>query len=152
MYDDISCCPEPPEAMGNAPKLARVNCRLPTTTRPLHYDLAIRTNLESHPPSFSGEILATVEVTEPTREIVFNLGPKIVLKGMALETDGGASTIPLDSLVRDDLSEQVVVPLGALELAAGNTVRLWVQWEGEIGKEGYHRSIGDPDANGKRPV
>jgi hypothetical protein len=53
--------------------------RLPTTLRPLHYDLVVRTDLHPDQLSFDGLVKIELDVLETTSMIVLNASPSLTL-------------------------------------------------------------------------
>jgi aminopeptidase 2 len=53
--------------------------RLPTTLRPLHYDLVVRTDLEPGKLCFDGFVKIELEVLETTSIVVLNAHPSLII-------------------------------------------------------------------------
>ncbi|KZV77286.1 hypothetical protein PENSPDRAFT_568462 [Peniophora sp. CONT] len=56
--------------------------RLPTNVKPTHYDLTIRTDLEKE--AFSGAVKISIEIVEPTTQIVLHSAEELVLNDESL--------------------------------------------------------------------
>lgn len=126
--------------------------RLPTAVRPTHYELAIRTDLASSPPSFSGEVTISLEAVEDTKEVVFHAHPELKVSHVALE---GHGELALSSLSSDEEKERVSVDVASAGgLKAGDKKKLFIRYEAELNGNmmGYYRSNSDPDESGKRRV
>lgn len=132
--------------------------RLPTTVRPTHYQLAVKTDLAATPASFSAEAIIDLAVDETTSSIVFNLHPSLSVTHIALASgDLEATAIPTSALSVDAETERATLDLGAVGggLTAGvHGAKLFVRWEAELGGNmmGYYKSNGDADEHGNRPM
>lgn len=130
--------------------------RLPTAVQPTHYDLAIKTDLASSPPTFSGEAIISLDVVEDASRIVFHIHPSTKITHLALAAGKESKSLPIGALAVDDDKERATVDISSAGgLKAGDeAVKLLVRWEGELGgnMSGYYKSNGDLDENGKRPM
>jgi aminopeptidase 2 len=142
--------------------MSDVDYRLPTNVRPIHYDLALKTDLSSSPPSFGGEALIDLEVTEDSTAITFNIHESLTVTHVAIAAaelkTTAAVQIPPSAITHDAKQERSVVDLAAMpggKLLAGSKVKLFVRWESNLGDNmvGYYISKGDVDeATGKKPM
>jgi hypothetical protein len=125
--------------------------RLPTSVRPTHYELAVRTDLAASPPRFEAEVTISLEVLEDTPTVVFHMHPSLSVTHLALHA-GVTQELPVFSLSTDEEKERATVSL-AQPLKKGEA-KLFVRYEAELNGNmmGYYRSNSDPDANGKRLV
>jgi len=123
--------------------------RLPGPVRPIHYALAIHTDLvASH---FTGEAIIDLDVGDRTDSIVFNLHPSLSVSRLVLSADGKRTELALESLTVDGETERATILLR--EALGSGRARLFVRWEAPLGENmmGYYRSSGDADASGNRP-
>ncbi|WVQ78532.1 hypothetical protein IAT38_000618 [Cryptococcus sp. DSM 104549] len=136
--------------------------RLPTNLHPQHYDIVIKTDLLSSPPTFSGEALITLDVLEDTSSLEFHVHKTLSLTHIAISTTDLKTTasvvIPTSELKLDEDRERGVVPLDKLPgggLKKGTKgVKVFFRFEAELksAMHGYYRSEGDADENGKKPI
>lgn len=129
--------------------------RLPTSVRPTHYELAIKTDLAASPPAFTGEVTITLEVVEDTAAVVFHVHSSLSITHLAISA-GVVHEVPLSAVSKDEDKERVSIDLASLGagggLKKGQESKLFVRWEGELNGNmmGYYRSNSDPDKSGKR--
>ncbi|KAL4243857.1 Aminopeptidase [Abortiporus biennis] len=127
--------------------------RLPTDVKPVHYDLTIRTDLESC--QFAGAATINLQIIEDTSSIVFNVLNLNIINAsvVAYSTGWDVSDYSGDSLdVRIDVeSERGIIDLPII-LTAGHNVILKLGYEAEISGApliGYHRSAWQQDGKTK---
>ncbi|GMK57699.1 hypothetical protein CspeluHIS016_0405330 [Cutaneotrichosporon spelunceum] len=125
--------------------------RLPTSVRPTHYELAVRTDLAASPPSFEAEVAISLEVLEDTPSVVFHMHPSLAVTHLALNA-GVTHELPISALSTDADTERATVTL-ADPLKTGSA-KLFIRYGAELNGNmmGYYRSNSDPDENGKRLV
>lgn len=135
--------------------------RLPTDVYPKHYDLAIKTNLHTSPPSFSGEVLITLDVTKTTSTLVFNAHSSLKITDAAISSSELKSTnsvvLPSSAITANEEQERASIDLGQLPgggLQEGTKAKVWMRFEGELkgNMVGYYKSEGDADDQGKKPI
>ncbi|ODN83394.1 hypothetical protein L202_01538 [Cryptococcus amylolentus CBS 6039] len=141
---------------------ARDDYRLPTDVHPKHYDLVVKTDLLSSPPTFSGELIVTLDVQENTSALVFHLDKELAVTHIAISTSDLKTTaslvIPKEQLKIDEEKERGTVPLDKLPgggLKQGQKdVKVFFKFESELksAMHGYYRSEGDADEDGKKPI
>jgi aminopeptidase 2 len=127
-----------------------------------HYDLVIKTDLHTSPPTFSGEALITLDVHSDISKIVFNLHKTLHISHMAISHSDLKSTnsiaLPASELSFDDEQERGILSLASLpggELKGGvKDVKLFFKFDAELlpSMRGYYKSEGDADENGKKPM
>jgi aminopeptidase 2 len=123
----------------------------------------VKTDLESSPPSFSGESLTHLDITSDITTLTFNLHPTLSVTHLAISSSDLKTTsslvLPLTALSIDKDQERGAVDLSSLPgggLKAGmKGVKLWTRFEAELGGSmvGYYKSEGDLDeSTGKKPM
>lgn len=126
-----------------------------------HYDVAIKTNLHTSPPTFSGEVLVHLDVKADTSKITFNVHPSLKVSHLAISSTELKSTaavvLPTSALSVNEEQERGVVDLASLPdggLKAGASAKLWLRFDGELkgNMVGYYKSEGDADEAGKKQV
>lgn len=120
-----------------------------------HYDIAVKTDLLSSPPSFSGESIITLDVNSDTSTLVFNTHSSLKITHISIAANDLKTTstlsIPVDQLVYDKDQERGKINLDKLPgggLKAGNKgVKVWMRFEGELqgNMVGYYKSEGSTD-------
>ncbi|WVO17857.1 hypothetical protein L204_105555 [Cryptococcus depauperatus] len=136
--------------------------RLPISVYPNHYDLAIKTDLLSSPPTFSGEAIISLDIKEDISSLVFHLDKTLSIADIAISTSDLKTTssvvIPKEVLELDEELEMGTIPLRKI-LGGGlkenqKDVKIFFRFEAELkgGMHGYYRSQGDADENGKKPI
>jgi len=129
---------------------------------PQHYDLAFKTDLQSSPPSFSGEAMITLDVNTDTSKLVFHLHETLNVTHLAISSSNLKTTsslaLSLTSLsINKDLERGVIdlasLPGGGLK-SGSKGAKVWFRFESELGGSmmGYYKSEGDLDEQGKKPV
>ncbi|OWZ56597.1 aminopeptidase 2 [Cryptococcus neoformans] len=152
-----------PSVLGGAVAAgAQDDYRLPTSVYPNHYDIVIKTDLLSSPPTFSGEALITLDVNSSTSELVFHLNKELSITNIAISTSDLKTTsslvIPKEELKLDEEKERATISLDKLPgggLKEGTKdVKVFFKFESELHASmfGYYRSEGDADENGKKPI
>ncbi|CAK9784200.1 hypothetical protein CC85DRAFT_324940 [Cutaneotrichosporon oleaginosum] len=123
--------------------------RLPTSVRPTHYELAVRTDLAAL--RYEAEVIISLEVLEDTPTIVFHMHPSLSVTHLALNA-GSTQELALSALHTDADKERATVKLA--EPLKKGAAKLAVRYEAELNGNmmGYYRSNSDPDENGKRLV
>jgi len=128
-----------------------------------HYDLVIKTDLLSSPPTFSGEIMIHLDVHEDVKELVFNLNESLKVTHIAITSNdiktSSSQTLDVSALSVDKELERATldlsgVPGGVLKQAAKGA-KVWMRFEAELGRSmvGYYESEGDLDEQtGKKPA
>lgn len=111
------------------------NYRLPKDAVPTHYNIAIKTDLDSAPPSYSGEVIITLDVKNDTTSLVFNLDPSLRVTNILVGSGKGieATPIPVSALTIDKDQQRGHLNLGDASLAAGAEAKLFISWEADIG-------------------
>ena len=126
-----------------------------------HYDLAIKTNLHTSPPSFSGEVLVTLDVKETTSTLTLNAHPSLKITDAAIASSELKSTssivVPSSAIKVNEEQERATIDLAQLPgggLQAGSQAKVWMRFEGELkgNMVGYYKSEGDADDAGKKPM
>lgn len=127
-----------------------------------HYDIVIKTDLVSSPPTFTGEALITLDVNSSTSELVFHLNKELSITHIAISTSDLKTTsslvIPKEELKLDEEKERATISLAKLPgggLKEGTKdVKVFFKFESELHATmfGYYRSEGDADENGKKPM
>lgn len=141
--------------IGARPHLVRAYCQA--------YDIVIRTDLKSSPPTYAGEAVATVDVQSSTSKLEFHAGKNLSITHIAISSSDlkttSAQLIPLSALSYDAATERAVLDLK--DLAGGGLkegqkgVKVWFRFEAELEKSmhGYYKSEGDLDEKtGEKPV
>ncbi|BEJ17486.1 hypothetical protein CspHIS471_0608870 [Cutaneotrichosporon sp. HIS471] len=125
--------------------------RLPTSVRPTHYELAVRTDLATSPPRFEAEVAITLDVLEDTSNVVFHMHPSLSVTHLALN-NGVTQELPTSALSTDAEKERATVAL--VEPLKKGSAKLFVRYEAELNGNmmGYYRSNSDPDENGNSLV
>lgn len=131
--------------------------RLPTAVAPTHYELAIRTDFDATPPSYSGEALISLDVKDDTSKLVFNIDASLNVTNVLLgaSEDAAVTEVPLSALSVHKESQRGQLDLRQSSLRAGTKAKLLLRWEAPIGTNmaGYYVSEGDVDSKtGKRPM
>ena len=108
---------------------------LPANVRPDAYDLLLKPDLEAF--TFEGEETISVEVLEPTREIVLN-ADEITVRSASLTLADGSTLAPE---VRFDADEETMTLDFGREVPAGRA-KLSIQFDGELNDRlhGFYRS------------
>jgi aminopeptidase 2 len=117
--------------------------RLPTTVRPVAYDLILRTDLDANPPSFSGVLRTTLRVVQSTHLLVFHAGPALSL-GSASVISTGLPHDPAQEAVHrsyDPLLERMTLHFTS-KLEERTEVVFQIAFSGTLGKNtlGYYYS------------
>jgi aminopeptidase N len=115
--------------------------RLPTTVRPLGYDITLRTHLDSDRPTFEAVVRTTLDVQESTHLLVFNAGSSLFL-GSASVISTNVPHLPAQQDVYrsyDTSTERVTLHFGQ-ELGKGDQVVLTVHYTGVLSStmRGYY--------------
>nr|ODN86532.1 hypothetical protein L203_04234 [Cryptococcus depauperatus CBS 7841] len=116
--------------------------RLPNSVYPNHYDLAIKTDLLSSPPTFSGETLSITDIAISTSDLKTTSSVVIPKEVLELDEELEMGTIPLEKILGGGLKENQ------------KDVKIFFRFEAELkgAMHGYYRSQGDADENGKKPM
>lgn len=143
--------------MSAADNVTGTDCFLPTHVRPTHYKLVIETNLESNPPTFSGDMIVYLHVDSECDTITFNAHPSLKINYLTVSAKGVAGyAVPVDTLTTDAAKERVSVNLGKFGSLkpATEDLKVFIAWEAELQPNltGYYISTGDPDENGKKQM
>ncbi|KAJ7185799.1 leucyl aminopeptidase [Mycena filopes] len=114
--------------------------RLPTNTRPTHYNLTILTDLKAL--TFAGTVEIDLTVNTPTTSVVLNVGTDLALQDISFSTEDGQTFIPI-SEATDNLSERVTLVFPSAIGAPGSTARLFIAFTGALtgSMVGYYRSL-----------
>ncbi|KAK8869616.1 hypothetical protein IAR55_000183 [Kwoniella newhampshirensis] len=136
--------------------------RLPTDVYPSHYDLVVKTDLLSSPPTFSGEVIISLDVKSDTSTLHFHLHKELTVTHIAITSSDlkttSSLTIPVSELKLDEEKDTASIALTNLPgggLKAGSKdVKVFFKFESELrsAMHGYYKSLGDPDEDGKKPV
>lgn len=120
-----------------------------------HYDIAVKTDLISSPPTFSGESIITLDIENDTSTLVFNAHKSLKISHIAISTNdlktSSTLVIPVDQLTLDEDQERGKLNLSSLPgggLKAGTKgVKVWMRFEGELqgNMVGYYKSEGSTD-------
>lgn len=120
-----------------------------------HYDIAVKTDLLSSPPTFSGESIVTLDVSSDTSTLVFNTHKSLKISHIAIATNdiktSSTLVIPLDQLSYDEEQERGKLDLSKLPgggLKAGSKgVKVWMKFDAELqgNMVGYYKSEGSTD-------
>lgn len=123
--------------------------RLPTSVRPTHYELAVRTDLAALPPRFEAEVTISLDVLEHTTAVVFHMHPSLSVTHLALNA-GETQELPVSALSVDKDKERATIVLS--EPLKKGAAKLFVRYEAELNGNmmGYYRSNSDPDKDGNR--
>ncbi|KXN83489.1 Aminopeptidase 2, mitochondrial [Leucoagaricus sp. SymC.cos] len=121
--------------------------RLPTTVKPTHYDVTIKTDLENH--TFEGSVQIDLNVKKPTSRIVLNTSD-LDLGKASLYSDTLKAEQVLGEQTFDKTSERVAYNLGST-LPAGSKASLKVYFKGELtgSMMGYYKSTYEKDGKKK---
>ncbi|CCM03911.1 uncharacterized protein FIBRA_06062 [Fibroporia radiculosa] len=130
----------PAPSMSSEPQ---VDYRLPTTVRPTHYDLTIRTDLEKS--RFDGFVKVHLDILKDTSQLVFNTAElelsNPVLYSEALHMEQTPSTLSFDTIMeRGFLSFTTPLP-------ADSKAQLSLSFTGQLtgAMMGYYKSVGGED-------
>nr|ODN87859.1 hypothetical protein L203_03061 [Cryptococcus depauperatus CBS 7841] len=100
---------------GAVPVSQHEGYRLPNSVYPSHYDLAIKTDLLSSPPTFSGEAIISLDIKEDISSLVFHLDKTLSITDIAISTSDLKTTssvvVPKEVLELDEELEMGTIPL-----------------------------------------
>jgi aminopeptidase 2 len=117
--------------------------RLPTTCKPLHYDLVVRTDLELDRPCFDGFVKITLQVLETTSTIVLSAAPTLSV-GLAsvVSTAVEHEAKRYDAYRSYDTSLERITFHFLHHLEAGSTIIFTLGFSGELlaAMDGYYYS------------
>jgi aminopeptidase 2 len=117
--------------------------RLPTTCKPIHYDLVVRTDLELDRPRFDGFVKITLKVLETTSTIVLSAAPSLTV-GLAsfVSTDIEHEAEQYDAYRSYDTSLERITFHFAHFLEAGSTIIFTLGFNGFLlpAMDGYYFS------------
>ena len=129
--------------------------RLPTTLRPTHYAVGLKTDLGALPPTFSGEVLVTLDVLQDTSSVVFHIDKSLTVTHLALLLSGAATPLPLSTFSVDEKTQRGTLDVSDVGgLRSGKTVKLFIRYEAVFGDRiaGYFLARGVPDKDGNRQM
>ena len=123
----------------------------------------IKTDLAASPPSYSGELIVTLDVKQDTSAVVFNVSKNLKISHLAITTSDLKSTSSVtlseSDLSLDDEKDRGTINLKSLPgggLKAGQKdVKIWFRFDSILAGNmvGYYLSEGDKDEKtGEKPV
>ncbi|KAI0259094.1 leucyl aminopeptidase [Gloeopeniophorella convolvens] len=80
--------------------------RLPTDVRPKHYDLTIRTDLQT--TTFSGAVSIDIDVVRSTRLITLHAAAELQIADVSLALESGEQLVPVET-IRQDTAQRMVL-------------------------------------------
>ncbi|KAH9981908.1 leucyl aminopeptidase [Russula compacta] len=115
------------------------NYRLPTDSRPRHYDLIIRTDLEKE--KFTGLVKIDLDIVKATKIITFNAAAELNL-GLATLVIASSGTVLAPIERKIDAATQRVSLTFTEELPAGSKATLRIAFEADLtdSMTGYYKS------------
>lgn len=121
--------------------------RLPTNVKPAHYDVTIKTDLESL--TFEGFVRIRLDIKEPTNRIILNSSCLELGKASLYSDALKIGEIPIEQSL-DQSSERVSYNINET-LPAGSNASLKVFFKGELtgGMSGYYKSAYEKDGKTK---
>ncbi|ORX33751.1 leucyl aminopeptidase [Kockovaella imperatae] len=136
--------------------------RLPTDVYPEHYELVVKTDLAANPPSYSGELIVTLDVKKDTSSLVFNMSKSLNITHTAITTSDlkSSSSVVLSEsdLTYNEKNDRGTLNLSSLPgggLKAGQKdVKVWFRFDSVLAGNmvGYYLSEGDKDEKtGEKP-
>ena len=111
--------------------------------------MAIRTDLQTSPPTYAGEAFITLDVKDDTSSLVFHAGTNLSITHIGIASTDLKSTstqlVPLSALSYDETTEVATLKLEQSLKAGSKGVKLWFRFESELEKSmhGYYTSEGD---------
>ena len=123
----------------------------------------IKTDLAASPPSYSGELIVTLDVKQDTSAVVFNVSKNLKISHLAITTSDLKSTSSV-TLSESDLSLDEEKDRGTINLkslpggglkAGQKDVKIWFRFDSILAGNmvGYYLSEGDKDEKtGEKPV
>lgn len=125
------------------------NYRLPNNTRPVHYDVALVTNIHEDDFEFSGRVIITLKALEDTNNITIHYR-QLTINDYKLIDSETENEINIKDAIYDEITEHFVFDLES-PLKNDSQYQLTINYNGTLRDDlaGFHKSS-YLDENGKR--
>lgn len=114
--------------------------RLPQTSRPIHYDIELKTDVHSGQSAFQGKVKIDIEIVEDTNVITLhNRG----LKNLDVKLFDAASAPVALATLREDVDKDFLhIETETKNLLAGESYTIEITYDGilQVGTSGFYRS------------
>lgn len=113
--------------------------RLPKTSKPIHYDISLKTDVHEGLRSFEGEVLIEIEIAEDTNVITLHNRELTILEVKLLdETNNLVETLHQEEIEKEFLHIETT----SKPLLSGEKYTIEISYSGllQLGTSGFYRS------------
>lgn len=115
-----------------------IEYRLPNDTKPIHYDITLRTDIHNGDFEFSGTVMINIQAVNKAAEIVLHYR-YLVIRNVVLYNAGGVLQADVPFQYKDDVEFMVITP--TIPLNPGN-YQVVINYSGQLRDDnaGFYRS------------
>ena len=127
-----------------------IDYRLPNNTRPIHYDIWLKTDIDQGELGFSGRVSIHIEALENTNEITLHYRQLTIMNIDLLRSTGGSIQSNVPYTKKDDVEFLVIKPSARLIENANYTIV--ISYIGQLRSDdaGFYRSSYTDESGNKK--